>query len=92
MKLNIFFRKLFFSFIIQPEKDIIEVWETESHCFPVSHISMILEVFLNEILAAWLKGLNVEVILISEFMNSEIRISSKNCRIHSYFLKLQIQK
>ena len=35
-----------------------------------------LEVFRNEILAAWQKDLNVETILISESMNSEIRIIS----------------
>ena len=40
-----------------------------------------IEVFRNEILAAyrlaaWQKTLNVEVILISEFMNSEVRINS----------------
>ena len=36
------------------------------------------EVFRNEILLAWQKSLNVEVILISEFMNSEVNITSNN--------------
>ena len=38
-----------------------------------------IEVFRNEILLAWQEDLNVEVILISsEIMNSEIRITSAN--------------
>ena len=37
-----------------------------------SKIGGSIEVFQNEILAAWQKYLNVEVILISEFMNPEI--------------------
>ena len=45
-----------------------------------------IEVFRNEILAAWQEGLNIEMILISEFMNSEIRITSNNfCRTDSHF-------
>ena len=35
-----------------------------------------LEVFRNEVLAAWQKDLNVEMILIPEFVNSEMKITS----------------
>ena len=42
--------------------------------------------WLSVSLPDWLKGLNIEVILISGFMNSEIKITSNNfCRIDSYF-------
>ena len=42
--------------------------------YSLKHLS--LEVFRNEILTTWQKNLYVEVILISELMNSEIRITS----------------
>ena len=38
-----------------------------------------LEVFRNEILSAWQKDLNVEVILISEFMNRNKNHFYKSC-------------
>ena len=54
-----------------------------------------IEVFRNEILAACqlFRLANVEMILITEFMNSEIRITcAKNCLRWSIFLNSWIQK
>ena len=70
-------------------KDNIRVHATSSvRCLQyIDHVCTLnaSEVFRNEILPAWLKSLNVEVILISGFMNSEIRITSNNfCRNHKF--------
>ena len=55
-----------------------------NHCNQTCSPTQILEVFEMKSwhsvsLPAWLKDLDVEVILISGFVNSEIRIRSENC-------------